>query len=353
MHRSLSTVALLAGVAAPLPAAAQWEAQSSGTTASLRGVSAVSPTVAWASGSGGTVLRTLDGGRRWRRVASPPGTDSLDFRDVHGVSASTAYLMSAGPGRQSRIYKTTSAGARWTLQYAGADSAFFLDAVAFWDARRGVAMSDPVDGRFVVLTTRDGGAHWTPVAADSMPPAVAGEAGFAAGGAALATGPGNRAWFGTGGKAARVFASADGGRSWAATAAPLAGGAASQGVFAIAFADARRGVAVGGDYEAPTGRRGVAAHTSDGGRSWHPVDSVAPAGYRSGLALVPGTGGTTFVAVGTSGSDRSVDGGLTWRATDSTGYNAVSFATRTAGWAVGPQGRIARYRDERPSRPAR
>ena len=324
--------------------AAQWLAQASGSTASLRGVSAVSQQVAWASGSNGTVLRTVDGGRRWVRVSPPADGDSLDFRDVHGVTASTAYLMSAGPGAQSRIYKTTNGGGRWVLQHSQPDSAFFLDAIAFWDARRGIALSDPVRGRFVVLTTVDGGARWRPVSADSMPPALPGEAGFAAGGAAVATHGSRTAWFGTGGTAARLFVSSDAGRSWRAVSTPLAQGAASRGVFAVALVDARRGVAVGGDYTAPTAAAGVAALAGDGGASWRaPAGAASPRGYRSGLAVVPRSGGRHLVAVGTSGSDQSRDGGATWQPLDTLPLNAVSFAPTGAGWAVGPGGRIVSY----------
>lgn len=307
-------------------------------------MSAVSGQVAWASGSAGTVLRTVDGGRRWTRVPAPPGSDSLDFRDVQGVSATTAYLMSAGPGGQSRIYKTSTSGRRWSLQYSQPDSAFFLDAIAFWDARRGIALSDPVRGRFVVLTTHDGGRRWTPVSPDSMPPAVGGEAGFAAGGAAMATFDARGAAFGTGGTAARIFTSSDAGRSWHVAPAPVAQGAASQGVFALAFAPGGRGVAVGGDYASPAATAGTGATTTDGGRSWAALGGAAgPRGYRSGVALVPGSGGRRFVAVGTSGSDRSDDGGASWQPIDTLALNAVSFAPSGAGWAVGPDGRIVSY----------
>ena len=65
--------------------------------------------VAWASGTHGTYLRTTDGGTSWH-TAQVPDAEALDFRDVEAFSADLAYLLSAGPGEQSRIYKTTDAG---------------------------------------------------------------------------------------------------------------------------------------------------------------------------------------------------------------------------------------------------
>ena len=50
---------------------AQWTPQESGTTARLRSLSVVGRDVAWASGSGGTVLRTTDGGASWSRRPVP------------------------------------------------------------------------------------------------------------------------------------------------------------------------------------------------------------------------------------------------------------------------------------------
>ncbi|MGO4885052.1 MAG: WD40/YVTN/BNR-like repeat-containing protein, partial [Bryobacteraceae bacterium] len=154
------------GVSAAL--AQSWVAQSSGTTASLRGVSVGSAQVAWASGAGGTYLRTLDGGATWHS-AIVPGAGDLDFRAVRAMNDRTAWLMSAGPGAKSRIYKSTDGGLHWSLLYTNPDAAGFFDALAFWDARRGVLLADPVDGQFVVLTTADGGETWQ---RHKLPPAL-------------------------------------------------------------------------------------------------------------------------------------------------------------------------------------
>src|SRR5215813_1391393 len=105
--------------------------QNSGTTSALRGVWAVNDQVVWASGTKGTYLRTLDGGAHWT-AAVVPGAEGLDFRDVQGVDADTAYLLSIGKGATSRMYKTTDGGAHWTLSLQNADAEGFFDEMAFW-----------------------------------------------------------------------------------------------------------------------------------------------------------------------------------------------------------------------------
>ncbi len=63
--------------------------------------------IAWASGSGGTVLKTTDSGGQWRKCAVP-GADGerLDLRGVQAWDALTAIVMASGPGDKSRLYKT-------------------------------------------------------------------------------------------------------------------------------------------------------------------------------------------------------------------------------------------------------
>ncbi len=339
-----SAAACAAPAGTPSPTAGMtWVPQDAGTTAGFRGISVVSPTVAWASGTGGTFTRTTDGGATWR-ADTVPGATGLDFRDVHAVDAGTAYLMSAGEGTQSRIYKTTDGGRSWTLQYRVPGPQGFLDGMAFRDATHGIAYSDPVDGRFLVVATEDGGAHWSRVPPESLPAALPGEAAFAASGTGIAV-RGDHVWMGTGGGAqARVLRSADRGRTWTAVPTPLPGGVASAGVFSVAFRDERDGVAVGGDYQKPTEAGGNVARTGDGGLTWRPVRGTPPRGYRSGVAYVPGTRPLLLIAVGTSGSDYSVDGGESWTPIDTADYNAVAAAGPDAVWAVGPKGRIAKLR---------
>src|SRR5271170_2294386 len=195
-------------------------AQKSNTTENLRGISVLSNAVAWASGTHGSYLRTTDGGNSWQ-PAQVPGADALDFRDVEAFSADLAYLLSAGPGEQSRIYKTTDAGKTWALQFTNKNPNGFFDCMAFWDSDRGIAVGDPVSDnsgtlRFELISTVDGGKTWSPHSPDSIPPAIEGEGAFAASGTCITIQGTANVWFATGGKVARVFRSTNAGKTWAA-----------------------------------------------------------------------------------------------------------------------------------------
>jgi photosystem II stability/assembly factor-like uncharacterized protein len=320
-----------------LPAFAQWQAQAVDTKADFRGLCVVNPRCVWVSGTKGTYARTTDGGKTWS-VDTVPGAEKLDFRDVEAFGEMTAYLLSVGPGDASRIYKTVDGGKTWTLQFRCADPKGFFDALAFWDEKNGIALGDPVDGRFQLIVTADGGAAWKPLASKALPAALPGEGAFAASGTCLVTHGDKDVWFATGGaKTARVFHSPDRGQTWTVSETPVAAGAESAGIFSITFRDAKHGLVVGGDYRKPDAAGASAAATSDGGKTWTALKTGLP--FRSAVAWAK----DRWVAVGTSGSHVSRDDGATWKLLDRANYNSVAFTPGGEGWAVGPKGRIAKF----------
>src|SRR5947208_13643045 len=119
---------LIAAVSAP----AQWVKQQVNTNAAFRGLSVVNDKIIWASGTAGTVIRTIDGGKTWQ-VMTVPGAEKLDFRDIEAFDAKTAYVLSIGTGAASRIYKTTDGGSHWNLQFTNPDQKALYDAIACWD----------------------------------------------------------------------------------------------------------------------------------------------------------------------------------------------------------------------------
>ena len=338
--RIVAVAAVLAVVGASVALGAgqkeyAWQLTPTGSTAGLRGLSAVSADVAWASGSLGTVLRTVDRGATWQNVP-PPGTSALQFRDIEAFDALNAVILSIGTGTDSRVYVTSDGGQSWTQTFTNDDPNAFYDCMTFFDRKRGLALSDPVDGRFRIIATEDGGHSWSVVAAD-MPAALPGEFAFAASGQCIVSAGGKHAWFATGGGAeARVFRSDDRGLSWEVTSTPVPSGP-SAGIFALAFRNPRHGLVVGGDFAAPTVAPDAVALTDDGGATWR-LAADPPGEYRSGAHWVTGH---EIVAVGPTGSDVSYDRGNTWVRFDDGSFDTVDCANPNACWASGTQGRVA------------
>ncbi|PYS86424.1 MAG: glycosyl hydrolase [Acidobacteria bacterium] len=323
-------------------ASPQWIKQTVNTTASFRGLSVVSEKVVWASGTGGTVIRTIDGGKTWK-VMIVPGAEKLDFRDIEAFDANTAYILSIGNGESSRIYKTTNAGRTWKLQFKNDDPKKFFDAITCVGRFECYAVSDPVQGIFPLLQTFDGGNHWYEASGSYMVKASLNEAAFAASGTCLIR-EGQNLFFVTGGSAAKVYKlqilSGDHGiDSPPGVSAPIVSGNPGSGIFSISMFDAKKGVIVGGNYEKPDEAKDNLAFTSDGGRTWQLGTGLS--GYRSAVTYIDEK---TIIAVGTNGTDVSSDSGKTWKKIGSEDLNAVAAKGKNAVWAVGPKGMVAKLK---------
>ena len=353
----------------PAQESVPWQMESSGTTAGLRGIDSVDGRVAWASGTGGTVLKTTDGGARWTQCAVPDAAKdgaTLDLRGVQGQDARTALVMASGPGAKSRLYKTTDGCATWRLLFANPDGTEgFFD--SFWmNGPRGMVLGDPVRGKFAVFLTRNNGKRWERDPHPGLALQGRSLAAFAASNTSIARGDElfTRA-FATGGAGGSMFFSRpftaaeqredlieklvqEKGSPWKSSPIPLGAGSESSGTFSVAyrypvtigvcaecnFNDNSRFVAVGGDYTKPNETAHTAAWSSDGGWTWTAAATM-PHGYRSAVAWSDAL--KAWITVGTNGSDISRDDGKTWERLDDGNWNAVSLP-----FVVGPDGRIGR-----------
>jgi photosystem II stability/assembly factor-like uncharacterized protein len=314
--------------------------QNSGTTNRLQAISPVNDTIAWASGVGGTFTVTTDGGLTWK-AGVVPGAADLQFRDVEGVSDLTAYLLAAGPGDKSRVYRTDDGGQSWQLQFTNTDPLGFYDCFDFWTPNRGITMADAVNGVFPVIRTTNG-QTWNNIGG-LLTPALAGEFAFAASGTCIATLGERHAWIGTGGAAqARVLATTDRGNTWNAYGVPIVQGTPNSGIFTIAFRDRDHGILGGGDLAAPESPSDNVATSSDGGKTWILRTGSPFPGAIFGLDYVKGLG-TTVVITGPKGAAWSDDEGGSWNLIPGVrNFWAVAFASPTAGWLVGTRGRIVK-----------
>lgn len=325
---------------APGDSSMVWIAQHADSSTAFRGLSAPNDTTVWASGSNGVVARSVDGGRSWitRRI---PGADSLFLVDVSAFDDRMAVVLGTSfKGGLARIFRTNDGGVTWQVQYTDDRPGVFYDGLACWDAHRCVAFGDPVAGRLTIVRTEDG-VRWRRVTGDAVPAALPGEAGFAASGTAITVAGAGHAWIGTGGgRHARVYRTADGGRTWQVADTPLPAGR-SAGIFGIAFEDTLHGLAVGGDYTKPDDPAPNVLRTDDGGRTWRLVGGTTPPGVKWGLVAVP-VMKNTYVVVSPAGTGFTTDDGATWTAIAGAGYNTVVFVTPAVGWVAGDGGRIAR-----------
>ena len=273
MRCILLALAVTAAAISTACARAQFTLQASNSAASLRGISVgdARGQVAWASGTGGTVLRTVDGGLHWTACAPPPGAEKLDFRAIQAFDAQSAIVMSSGRGELSRVYRTADGCGTWKLVFSNPDAPDgFFDAMVFPRRDQGWLLGDPVNGRFYLALTQDGGETWTRVNSSSLTAAERGGAFAASNQSLLLTGEGP-VFGGGGGVLYRG--------KWAACSLsleyndpetcysrayfqqqslPLAAANAASGIFALA-SNLHVMVAVGGDYSTPANAAGTAA----------------------------------------------------------------------------------------------
>ncbi len=306
---------------------------------SIRGLSVVDNQTAWLSGSKGHVAITNDGGKTWT-WQQVKGFEQSDFRDVEAFSSREAIIMSSGT--PALILKTVNSGSTWNVVFRNNDKAWFLDEMTFVSKKHGYILGDPIDGKFVLLETKNRGASWEPVV--NSPAAAQDEAAFAASGTGIVRMPySSNFYFVTGGKVSHVFTLIK--KKFYSEPIPIKQGLSSQGAFSVAAGGSRL-VMVGGDYKIPANRDSVACFY-DGKRGKNSnknieLSKTQPMGFQSCVIYL---GENTFLSTGTSGTNLSLDGGKNWRSVDAASYNVCQKAKhRDLVILAGDKGRIALFK---------
>ncbi|WP_462266101.1 WD40/YVTN/BNR-like repeat-containing protein [Mucilaginibacter sp.] len=330
MRRLIICLLLIAGTAQVY--AQRIELLQQGRNCSLRGLSVVNNQVAWVSGSRGTVALTTDGAKTWNWL-QVKGFEQSDFRDVEAFSAKEAIIMSSGT--PAVMMKTTNGGINWQAVYRNEDKAYFLDAMDFTpDGKHGFVLGDPIDNKFLLLETLDGGDTWAKF--KYLPNALPGEAAFAASGTCLRLNKDHTISIVTGGSTARLLNLYRSATVWQAFNIPIAQGKPSQGAFSLSSNIA---VVVGGDYAHDNHRDSVYFNFSKTQIIPAKSNNAGPAGYQSCVEWLKQK---TYLSTGTPGSNLTTDGGQTWKQIDNTSFNVCRKAkTGNLVLLAGDHGNIA------------
>lgn len=290
-----------------------------GKNTSMRGLSVVSNSVAWVSGSNGHVGKTVDGGATWAWT-QPQGYEKLDFRDIEAFDDQNAIIVNAGS--PAYILVTSDGGKNWKETYKNADSLIFLDGMGFWNRKEGIVFGDPINNKMQLLKTSDGGLTWNNISDNLKKELAIGEAGFAASGTTIRTNNEGKVWIASGGRVSNIYYSSNYGKKWKVYSCPIIQGESSTGPFSIGFSDAKTGIAVGGNYLKDKENTNNVLLTINGGETWtKPVTPVL--GYRSAVEHIKGQ---VWFATGTSGTDYSIDGGSNWTNISTLNFNALQKA---------------------------
>jgi photosystem II stability/assembly factor-like uncharacterized protein len=301
-----------------------------GKPTSIRGLSVVNDKTAWISGSKGYIAQTTDGGKTWN-WQQVKGYEQADFRDIEAFSAKEAIIMSSGT--PALILKTIDGGANWELKYKNDDKAYFLDAMDFADKKHGFILGDPINNKFLLLETTDGGNNWHPL--KNMPDALPGEAAFAASGTCLRVDK-DRLAVVTGGKTTNLKYYGLSNETWLSQSLPITHGPESNGSFSIS-ADGE--VIVGGNYSKNKSTDSVSCAFSGTYSGAYKLSIKSPEGYQS---CVEGIDKHIYLSTGTSGTNISTDGGANWTKIDATSYNVCRKAKKgNLVLLAGDRGKIA------------
>lgn len=276
------------------------QAVASGTETLIIGLDAFDEDIIWASGTNATLLKSNNGGDSWQSFQYTEA-DTLQFRDVHGLSAQEAIVLSAGDGKASQIlYFHQEKG--WSKVYQMENEKGFLDALQFWPNGTGLAYGDAIDSSAFILKTTDFGKTWQRISKQKAPMARKGEGGFASSGTNIETIEGGEAWIGTGaGSNARIFYTKDYGESWETFKTPMVKGEAA-GITSVRYAQGRLYIA-GGDLSIENKYTNNLFYSVDKGRHWNALPEPLTKGAFYGSALTNYADQFLYLVTGPKGAD--------------------------------------------------
>lgn len=270
--RHLSIICLLLSLSAPVVAQSIKQFRPLAGI-SIRALEVVNDSTVWFAADRGVFGLTTDGGRSWQIDSLQIDGAYPQFRSIAVLDKETVLLLSiASP---AHLMRTTDGGNSWDEVYSNAHPDVFFDSMVFTDSLQGYAISDPIEGRFLMIETIDGGKNWRETDTRQWPPPAKDEAFFASSNGNMSIADGVMRLC-TGGSHSRLLTSNDGGTSFTPSDLPLPQGGKMTGAYAMHFSTSQMGAVAGGDYERTAADVPSLALTTDGGQTWRQLKGPRP-----------------------------------------------------------------------------
>ncbi|NBW28013.1 MAG: oxidoreductase [Flavobacteriaceae bacterium] len=233
----------------------------------------------------------------------------LEFRSI-AQNKNSIFILSVG--NPALLYKIDKHDLTYKLVYRENHKKVFYDAIHFIDNKKAIAIGDPTEDTFSIITTLDGGTTWNKLSNSRLPKLAVGEAAFAASNTNICI-KRNRIFIVSGGIKSRLFVSDNFCKTWQVYETPIIQGQTMTGIFSADFLNEKIGIIVGGNYENQLDNKANKAITFDGGQTWKLIGINQGFGYASCVQFVPDSNGNSIMSVGTTGIYSSNNQGENWK----------------------------------------
>lgn len=252
---------------------AQWEKLPIESDASFRGLKKYKNQI-WGSGTKGTIIHSINNGKTWS-TQKVKGAEKLDFRDICVINEHNILLMSAGPSEKgaAKIFQSKDSGKTWKIVLDISTPGFFFDALQYdTKTKKGLLVSDPVNGQFKFFSFDSIGETFTAIDLKDFPRLLPREAAFAASGSSLLY-KNDIATLVTGGsKHARVIQSQKGNLQNWKVKNQIIEADSSSGFFSIVAKNRNELLVAGGNYLKVNENKIPILKSDDAGENWNKID---------------------------------------------------------------------------------
>lgn len=135
----------------------QWVELNSGVNVRLNSISSIKELTTWACGNNGTVIKSSNMGDNWENGNLGGIPSNINLHHIYALNEMKVFA-AGNDGITANLYLTNDAGASWSVNKTQINGKF--NAIYFIDNNTGILIGSPVNGRWSIWKTINGGFSW-------------------------------------------------------------------------------------------------------------------------------------------------------------------------------------------------